>query len=99
MGGDAGALDAGVPDDSLGLVTRALSNFEFDDLTSDVDYTKAGDLELQMRFTGISPDVDATQPIVLNLGVENNVPQLLRSLQAIRSIEDILERQTANQAP
>jgi hypothetical protein len=97
--GDAGVLNAAVPDDGLGLVTRALSNFEFDDLTSDVDYTEAGDLKLQMRFTGISPDVDDTQPIVLNLGVENNVPQLLRSLQAIRSIEDILERQTANQAP
>ena len=96
---DAGALDAAVPDDSLGLVTRALSNFEFDDLTSDVDYTETGDLKLQMRFAGISPDVDATQPIVLNLGVENNVPQLLRSLQAVRSIEDILERQTVNQAP
>ena len=94
-----GGLDAAVPDDGLGLVTRALGNFEFSDLTSDVDYTKAGDLMLQMRFTGVSPDLDATQPIVLNLGVENNIPQLLRSLQAIRSIEDILERQTANQAP
>lgn len=96
---DAGDLGAVVPDGRLGIVTRALGNFEFNDLTSDVDYTEAGDLKLQMRFTGISPDVDATQPIVLNLGVENNVPQLLRSLQAIRSIEDILERQTAKKAP
>jgi hypothetical protein len=96
---DAGGLDAVVPDGRLGLVTRALRNFEFDDLTSDVDYTEAGDLKLQMRFTGTSPDVDPTQPIVLNLGVDNNVPQLLRSLQAIRSIEDILEGQTAKKAP
>lgn len=52
-----------------------------------------------MRLSGINPDMDATQPIILNLNIENNVPQLLRSLQAIRSIEDILERQTVNQTP
>lgn len=93
--GDA-ALDAVVPDSGLTIVTRALNNFEFDSLTADVNYTEAGDLKLQMRLSGINPDMDATQPIILNLGVENNVPQLLRSLQAIRSIEDILERETVN---
>jgi hypothetical protein len=45
-----------------------------------------------MRLTGINPDVDPNQPIVLNLGIENNVPQMLRSLQATRSIEDVLEK-------
>ena len=92
--GDA-PLDAVASESGINIVTQALSNFEFDSLTSDVDYTKAGDLKLQMRLTGINPDMDATQPIILNLGVENNVPQLLRSLQAIRSIEDILEQRTA----
>ena len=52
---------------------------------------------MSMRLTGINPDMDATQPIILNLNVENNVPQLLRSLQAVRSIEDILERQVQKQ--
>ena len=45
-----------------------------------------------MRLTGINPDVDPLQPVVLNLSIENNVPQMLRSLQATRSIEDIIER-------
>ena len=40
----------------------------------------------------VNPDVDPTQPVILNLNVENNVPQMLRSLQATRSIEDVLER-------
>ena len=43
------------------------------------------------------PDVDPTQPVILNLNIENNVPQLLRSLQAVRSIEEILERQVQKQ--
>ncbi|MCI0517838.1 MAG: YdbH domain-containing protein [Woeseiaceae bacterium] len=88
-------LAAGVvADDSIGLVSRALGNFQFDSLSSDVDYTAAGDLKLQMRLSGINPDMDPTQPVILNLGVENNVPQLLRSLQATRAIEDLLQRKS-----
>ena len=76
----------------LGIVTRTLRNLEFDSLTSAVNYSEDGDLVLQMRLKGINPDVDPTQPVILNLNVENNVPQMLRSLQATRSIEDVLER-------
>ena len=86
--------ETGVTDDQsqLGIVTRSLRNFEYDVLTSEVNYTDSGDLKLQMRLTGTNPDVDPNQPIVLNLGIENNVPQMLRSLQATRSIEDVLEK-------
>jgi hypothetical protein len=76
----------------LGVVTRTLRNFEFDSLTSAVEYSEDGDLLLKMRLEGINPDVDPTQPVILNLNVENNVPQMLRSLQATRSISDILEQ-------
>lgn len=93
-GDDSGEDTA--PATELGLVTRALSNFQFDSLTADVNYTDKGDLILQMRLTGINPDMDALQPVILNLSVENNIPQLLRSLRATRTIEDILERRSAN---
>lgn len=79
---------------ALGIVNRALANFEYDSLTSEVGYTREGDLVLKMRLTGVNPDMDARQPIVLNLGIENNVPQLLRSLQATRAIEEIIERRS-----
>ena len=89
-----GAATGVVDDDSqLGIVTRTLRNFEFDSLTSAVDYSQDGDLVLQMRLKAINPDVAPTQPVILNLNVENTVPQMLRSLQATRSIEDVLERQ------
>jgi hypothetical protein len=81
----------------LGLVSKALSNFRYESLTSDVDYTDEGDLKLQMRLTGVNPDMDDRQPVILNLGVENNIPQLLRSLQATRAIEDVLEKRGRNQ--
>ena len=88
-----GAAAAGVVDDAsqLGVVSRTLRNFEFDSLTSAVQYSEDGDLVLRMRLKGTNPDVDPMQPVILNLSVENNVPQMLRSLQATRSIEDVLE--------
>jgi hypothetical protein len=92
-GADEGMVDEG---SQLGIVSRTLRNFEYDVLTSEVDYTDSGDLKLQMRLTGINPDVDPNQPVVLNLAIENNVPQMLRSLQATRSIEDVLEQRLAN---
>jgi hypothetical protein len=86
------AGNTGADDSELGLVTRALSNFEYETLTSDVTYTEDGDLLLSMRLEGVNPDMDPTQPVVLNLNVENNIPKMLRSLQATRSIQEIFER-------
>ncbi len=77
---------------ALGLATKALSNLHYESLTSDVTYTRAGDLVLKMRLKGTNPEYDPLQPVILNLGVENNIPQLLRSLQASRDIEDIIEQ-------
>ncbi len=84
--------DTGTDDSPLGLATRALSDFEFASLTSDVTYTENGDLLLAMRLEGVNPKMDPNQPVVLNLKVENNVPEMLRSLQATRSIQEIFER-------
>ena len=86
------AGNAGTEDSQLGLVTRALSNFEYETLTSDVTYTEDGDLILGMRLEGVNPEMDPTQPVVLNLNVENNIPSMLRSLQATRSIQEIFEQ-------
>jgi len=89
-------VESGTSTSPLDLVSVALANFQFDSLTSDVNYNEAGDLLLQMRLSGINPDMDNKQPVILNLGIDNNIPQLLRSLRATRSIEDILARKTAN---
>ena len=85
-----------VAGEQLGIVTRTLENFQFEELTSEVHYNEQGDLKLQMRMTGTNPDVDPDQPVILNLGVENNIPQMLRSLQATRSIEELLEQKLSN---
>jgi hypothetical protein len=86
------AGDSGEENSQLGLATRALSNFEFETLTSEVTYNENGDLILGMRMEGVNPEMDPNQPVVLNLNLENNVPEMLRSLQATRSIQEIFEK-------
>ncbi len=82
---------------SLAFVRNVLSNFEYKSLTSVVDYTEGGDLKLQLRLEGRNPDMDETRPVVLNLNVENNVPQMLRSLRATRGVEEVLEQRFLKQ--
>jgi hypothetical protein len=76
----------------LGFAKRVLSNFEYTTLQSDVNLSKEGDLVLMLKLTGRNPDMDEKRPVVLNLGVENNIPQMLRSLRAARAVEDVLEK-------
>ena len=85
--------DSGSTATGMGIAAKALSNFEYETLASDVNYLENGDLVLQMQIRGRNPDLEGGRPIVLNLGVENNIPEMLRSLQATRNIQDILERQ------
>jgi hypothetical protein len=98
-GGVIRYLAGGDPDETdtsaIGLATEALSNFEYESLTSTVNYAKDGNLILQMQLKGRNPDMDNSRPVVLNLGVENNVIQMLRSLQAARAVEEILEKRLA----
>ena len=79
----------------LDQATRALGNFHFDTLSSAVEYDSVGNLTLGVRLEGINPVSDPLQPVILNLNLENNIPQMLRSLQGTRQVEDIVNRSAA----
>jgi len=77
----------------LDLVYQALSNYRYQMLQSSVDYLEDGELMLSVKLEGINPDMGATgQQINLNLNISDNIPALLQSLQASRSITDALEQ-------
>ena len=110
---DAGRLDSEAPGgviryrsdlspnagSGLALAQRALSNLQYESLAAEVSYTESGDLILKMRLEGTNPDLDPLQPVILNLTVENNIPELLKSLQASRDIQDIIERRSQRAPP
>lgn len=75
----------------LDLVNQALGNYQFQSLTSQIDYSPQGELLFAMQLQGYSPDVSNDQRINLNLNISDNIPDLLDSLKAARVIEDFLE--------
>ena|GEM_PF-5760525 len=77
---------------NLQLAVDALSNYHFDTLQADAQYSANGDLTLQMKMQGLNPDMNNGQRINLNLNVSDNIPTLLRSLQSGRIVADVLER-------
>lgn len=75
----------------LDLVEQALSDYRFESLGGDIEYHADGELLVSMRMQGHNPEMNGGQRIDLNLTLSDNVPVLLRSLQAGRSIQDMLE--------
>lgn len=78
---------------ALDLVNQALSNYQYSLMETEVEYLPTGELELGIKLQGRNPDLNAGQRINLNLNISDNIPALLRSLQAGRSIADALERE------
>ena len=76
----------------LRIAIDALSNYHYETLEADVQYSTNGDLTLQMKMQGLNPDMNNGQRIDLNLNVSDNIPTLLRSLQSGRMITDVLEK-------
>ena len=84
-------VDAG--DTSVQLVNDALSNYQYNTLDAKVHYDKQGDLDLKISMRGQNPDFNQGQQIHLNLNVTDNIPMLLRSLQAGRTVTELVEQQ------
>lgn len=77
---------------AMKLVNEALQNYHYDSLSSDVFYSKNGDLELKMQLRGQNPAMNQGQKINLNVNVSDNIPTLLKSLQGSRVITDVLKK-------
>jgi len=77
------------------LVNDTLSNYQFETLNTEVYYDENGDLRMQIQLRGTNPNMNAGQAINLNINITDNIPTLLRSLQASRVITDELEQRLA----
>ncbi|WOX05187.1 intermembrane phospholipid transport protein YdbH family protein [Microbulbifer pacificus] len=77
----------------LKLLAGALEDYNYRDISGTMSYPLSGDLTLNLKLTGRSAAIDANRDLIINLNLENNVPSMLRSLQASRDLTDVLERQ------
>lgn len=79
-------------DPSLKLVNNALSNYHYQTMNTEVFYFDDGELLLNVQLQGNNPDMNNGQAINLNVNITDNIPSLLKSLQASRIITKELER-------
>ena len=61
-------------------------------MNTEVFYDEGGELLLSVQLQGRNPDMNNGQEINLNVNITDNIPSLLKSLQASRVITDELER-------
>lgn len=76
---------------SVQLVNDALSNYQYETMNTEVYYDESGDLRMEVQLRGRNPDMNEGQAINLNINITDNIPTLLRSLQASRVITEELE--------
>lgn len=76
----------------LSLALKALGDFRYESLRTDVDYARDGTLDLDVTLHGASPRVESGRPIHFNLDVSQNLLRLLQSLRLSQNIGDTLER-------
>ena len=79
-------------------VIEALKNYKYSIFQVEADYLENGDLVLAMELRGSNPDLQQGRPIHLNLNVTDNIPTLLRSLQAGRVVADSVSKKLGSGA-
>ncbi|HEV8077906.1 MAG TPA: YdbH domain-containing protein, partial [Marinobacter sp.] len=74
--------------ETMELVSKALEDFRYSALSSDIDYDEDGTLILSLHLRGSSPEVGGGRAVVLNINLEENIPALLTSLQLSGRVTD-----------
>ncbi|SHL68652.1 intermembrane phospholipid transport protein YdbH family protein [Phytopseudomonas punonensis] len=77
---------------AMQLVTQSLEDFRFTTLSSSVDYDQHGKLRLAMRLEGQNPAIENGRPIHFNINLEEDIPNLLASLQLTDRVNEIITR-------
>ncbi|MEH6579403.1 MAG: YdbH domain-containing protein [Amphritea sp.] len=77
---------------SLNIALDALRNMQYSSLGIKLDYSADGTANFQTRFKGYNPDWNNAQPIDLSINIEENIPQLIKSLQFTDELTRTIEK-------
>lgn len=85
---EGSAIDQNVEaagENSILVVSKILKNYNYDSLAVDIDYSKEGKLKASSRFKGHNPEFQKGRPVYLNLSIEDDIPALIKTMNAINS--------------
>ncbi|MFP8966329.1 YdbH domain-containing protein [Pokkaliibacter sp. CJK22405] len=74
----------------LGSVSTLLKDFRYDSMDASVDYQPDGSLVLGTHLSGRNPDFEDGRLVNFNINIEENLLQLLRSLQMTGKLDTVL---------
>ena len=80
-----------------GYALKAVKNFRYDSLKAAARYAPSGQLDLDIGLQGISPELDASRPVHLNIHAEQNLPALLQSLRYSKGLTEELDKRVQQQ--
>lgn len=83
---------------SLRLTYEALSDFSYSELHSSIAMKPDGESVISLQLKGVNPSFQDGRPVHLNLKVEQNLLDLLRSLTISTSIEQAISEKAARQS-
>lgn len=82
----------------LRLTYEALGNFFYSELVSTITMTPDGDSTISIQLKGRNPEFQNNRPVNLNLNIEQNLLDLLRSLTISSEIEEEISKKVLEQS-
>ncbi|WP_372626148.1 YdbH domain-containing protein [Arsukibacterium sp.] len=77
---------------SMQTVFRALEDFHFSVLASEVSYDTSGKLLLALNLKGLNPALQQGRAINLNINLEEDLPAMITSLQLTNKLNDTITK-------
>lgn len=84
---------------SVALLVNAMQHFTYKVLDAVANFTPDGLLALKVRIEGSNPELEGGRPVHLNVNIENNVLELLRSLRLADEIGENVGKQLQKNKP
>lgn len=69
------------------IAEKALRDFRYSKISSELTYSTNGDLIVSAHLEGKSPLLNTTRPVVVNLSLQENLLELLRTLRIAEEVE------------
>ena len=75
----------------MDIVMQALDDFHYSELSGTVGYSEDGKLSLGLVLEGQNPALEQGRPIRLEVGIEEDLPALLTSLQLVNQLNEVIQ--------